>query len=46
MNSMLEGGAQYLTAENLEAVWAEFSTLIQAVLVHNTINVLNAKGQF
>jgi hypothetical protein len=39
-------GVQCLTGENLEFVWAEFSTLSQAVSVDKTINAQNANGRF
>jgi hypothetical protein len=39
-------GAQCLTRENLEVVWAVFSTLSQAVSVDKNINAQNANGCF
>ncbi len=43
---MVDLGAQYLTGEDLEVVWAELSTLSQAVSLNNTKNALNSIGHF
>ncbi len=38
-------GVRQLTGENLEVVWAEFSTLSLVVLFDNTKNAHHANGQ-
>jgi len=42
----LNWGAQYLTEENIEVIWAEFSCLSWAVLLKNTINVQHVNDHF
>jgi hypothetical protein len=42
--NVYQRGARYLTGDNQEVVWVKFSTLNQAVLLDNTINVQHANG--
>jgi hypothetical protein len=44
--NVYQRGARYLTGDNEEVVWVKFSTLSQAVLLDNTINVQHAYGHF
>jgi len=39
-------GAQYQMQENLKVVWAEFSTLSYAVLLHNKEHARHTHGHF
>ncbi len=39
-------GARYITGDNLKVVWAEFSTLSQAVLLCNKVSAQHAHGHF
>ncbi len=45
INIMMQG-ARYLTGDNLEVVWAEFSTLSLAVLLQRNVTVWQAHGHF
>ncbi len=39
-------GAQYLTGEDIEVVWAKFSVVSQACLLEITINTQHANGHY
>jgi hypothetical protein len=43
---MIHRGARYLTGENLEVVWAEFSTLSCAVLFQINLNAWHTHSHF